>query len=416
METHENFRNIDKFFQKGFSECRLKTGQRRWEHIRKLDSDRWQASFVRPDLRRYNGPVTFDSKVMAEGWLSRERELIQLAAYNGARWISPVERRAKAAVVGQTVSDYAKRCIEGRNVAPRTRKLYTDSFAHHIAPILGEIGISSLSTDEANRWHSKTLVDKPTARAHAYGLLHAVCVSVVEDELLVKNPCQIKRAMSTNRKREPVLLSVAELAAVADAIRPERYRALVLLSAWGAVCFGEVTELRRKDFSEDCSVVTVSRSVTHHGECVVKTPKSAKTRTVVLPPHIRADVKHHLDTFVGPDPESLLFPAGSRSRCGHLSQNVFREALVLACKAIGREGVTHHALRHFGATMAARAGGTVAEVQVRLGHSTVRAAMAYQHSEATRQTDIADAPSRLAKPPKLAVVADESANKSSESA
>ena len=51
---------------------------------------------------------------------------------------------------------------------------------------------------------AKTLTDKPTARAHAYGLLHALCASAVEDELLIKNPCQIKRAMSTNRKREPV--------------------------------------------------------------------------------------------------------------------------------------------------------------------------------------------------------------------
>ena len=268
--------------------------------------------------------------------------------------------------------------------------------AHHIGPSLGEIGIGSLSTDDVNRWHSETLTDKPTARAHAYGLLHAICATAVENELLIKNPCQIKRAMSTNRKREPVLLSVAELKAVANAIEPQRFKALVLLSAWGALRFGEVTELRRKDFSEDCSVVTVSRGVTHHGECVVKTPKSNKSRTVVLPPHIRTDVKHHLDTHVDWNPESLLFPAGRRSRCGHLSQNVFREALVLACRAIGREGVTHHGLRHLGATLTARAGGTVADLQTRLGHSTSRAAMLYQHSTDERQADIASALSKMA--------------------
>ena len=104
-----------------------------------------------------------------------------------------------------------------------------------------------------NRWHAKTLVDRPTARSHAYSLLHAICASAVEAELLSKNPCAIKRAMSTNRKREPVLLSVAELKAVADAMRPEQFKALVLLSAWGALRFGEVTELRRKDFNDDYS-------------------------------------------------------------------------------------------------------------------------------------------------------------------
>jgi integrase len=133
--------------------------------------------------------------------------------------------------------------------------------------------------------------------------------------------------MTKNRRKEPVLLSVGELAAVADAMRPEQFKALVFLSAWGALRFGEVTELRRKDFSDDCSVVTVSRGVTHNGPCVIKAPKSGKTRTVVLPPHIRSDVKHHLDTHVDSDPESLLFPAGRRSKCGHLSQSVFSRAL-----------------------------------------------------------------------------------------
>jgi outer membrane protein assembly factor BamB len=80
-----------------------KAGQRRWGHIRKLDSGRFQASYIGPDLRRYNGPRPFDSKLMAKGWLARERELIQLAAYNGTRWTSPTERDAKAAVRGETM-------------------------------------------------------------------------------------------------------------------------------------------------------------------------------------------------------------------------------------------------------------------------------------------------------------------------
>jgi integrase len=90
-----------------------------------------------------------------------------------------------------------------------------------------------------------------------------------------------------------------------------------------------------------------------------------------------------------------MFPS-ARGACGHLSQNVFRVAFLDACKKAGRDNVTVHDLRHFGATMTARAGGTMAEVQARLGHSTVRAAMAYQHSESARQSDIAAAMSVIA--------------------
>jgi integrase len=107
-------------------------------------------------------------------------------------------------------------------------------------------------------------------------------------------------------------------------------------------------------------------------------------------PYLRVDIKHHLDTFVADDPEALLFPA-ARAVGGvcHLSQNVFREAFQAACKSAGRDGVNVHALSHLGATLAARAGATLAEVQARLGHSTVGAAMAHQHSEASRQADLA---------------------------
>ena len=377
-----------------------KRGQRSFGYIRKLDSGRFQASFVGPDFRRYNGPSPFDSRTYAEGWLARERELVQLAAYNGTRWLSPVERRAKANVRGQTVQAYAAQWIAQRNVKPRTRIGYVELLERHIAPVLGSIGIGSLTSDDVNRWHSKLLVDRPTTRAHAYALLHAVCASAVEQELIAKNPCAIRGAMTSNRKREPVLLSVAELAAVADAIRPERFRAFVLLSAWGALRFGEITELRRGDIGEDFATITVSRAVTHRGgsdpatRCRIDTPKSGKTRTIVLPPHVRADLKHHLDIYVAKGVDALLFPS-ARGAC-HLSQNVFRESFNAALKFVGRQGITHHHLRHFGATMAARAGATVAEVQARLGHSTVRAAMAYQHSVDTRQEDIAAALSVIA--------------------
>lgn len=49
--------------------------------------------------------------------------------------------------------------------------------------------------------------------------------------------------------------------------------------------------------------------------------------------------------------------------------------------------------------MAARVGGTVAEVQARLGHSTAKAAMMYQSAAVERQTVIAEALSALARRP-----------------
>ena len=72
----------------------------------------------------------------------------------------------------------------------------------------------------------------------------------------------------------------------------------------------------------------------------------------MVPPHIRTDIQDHLDTFVDADSEALLFPP-ARGGC-HLSDKVVRDALALALKAVNREGVRIHDLRHFAGTQVAR--------------------------------------------------------------
>ena len=44
--------------------------------------------------------------------------------------------------------------------------------------------------------------------------------------------------------------------------------------------------------------------------CRIDIPKSGKPRAVVIPPHIRSDVKHHLDVFTekGARGASILTP------------------------------------------------------------------------------------------------------------
>jgi integrase len=64
--------------------------------------------------------------------------------------------------------------------------------------------------------------------------------------------------------------------------------------------------------------------------------------------------------------------------------------------AAGRKDLRWHDLRHTGATLAALAGATLPDLMNRLGHSTVGAAMKYQHATQGRDKIIAEALSRLA--------------------
>ncbi|HSS22902.1 MAG TPA: site-specific integrase, partial [Mycobacterium sp.] len=216
----------------------------------------------------------------------------------------------------------------------------------------------------------------------------------VVDQLIAANPCHIPRAMNAPRKREPIILDVAEIGAVADTIRPETLRCLVLVAAWCGLRWGEVIELRRQDVDDSCEVILVARAVTHRDGCRIDTPKSGKPRAVVVPPHIRAELKHHLDVYVAKDAQALVFPA-LLDGC-HLRDSVFAKHFRAALKTIGRENVRIHDLRHFAGTQTARVA-NLTETMGRLGHSTVRASLIYQGIVSGRDAEVAAALSELAR-------------------
>jgi integrase len=372
--------------------------RRSWGKLRKLPSGKWQASYVGPDLLRHAAKATYTSKIDAEGWLSDERRLVEHGA-----WVPPAQREAERLAGGVTVSDFAKQWVQQRPLKPRTRVGYESTLARFITDEpLGRLPLHNVTPAAVRAWFASLSGSKPTARAHAYQLLHSVFATAVVDELLPANPAHIPKAMHTPTKRQPVILSAAEVAALADTIQPERLRALILVGAWCGPRWGELAELRRKDIAPDCATITIARGTTRReGVCRIDTPKSGKGRTVVVPPHIRASLQDHLARYVPESADSLLWPP-ARGGC-HLDGKVFRDSyFVPALDRIGRDDKklprpTIHDLRHFAGTSAARVG-NLRETMDRLGHSTARASLRYQSIAAGRDAEVAAALSKLATP------------------
>jgi integrase len=126
-----------------------------------------------------------------------------------------------------------------------------------------------------------------------------------------------------------------------------------------------------------------------------KLPKSeAGTRDVPLPPHIVPALRDHLATHNAPARRGWIFPAATDPRT-NVSADVLREAFETARHKIERDDLVFHHLRGIGATLAARAGATVRELQDRLGHSTPNMALAYQRVAQDRPRQIAEALSRM---------------------
>jgi integrase len=254
--------------------------------------------------------------------------------------------------------------------------------------------IASITADDVRAWHAKMGNKTPTLRAHAYGLLRTIMSTAASDGKITMNPCVIRGAGSARRVHKIRPASLDEIAVIAEEM-PEQYRAMVLLAAWCALRFGELTELRRRDIvivepseeqiagaaanseepPESYGVVRVERAVVRVEDGFqVTTPKSdAGIRDVAIPPHLLPVMKDHLTRFVGPERDALLFPA---QQGGHLAPATLYRRFYTARDAAKRPDLRWHDLRHSGAVLAAATGATLAELMARLGHSTPAAATA----------------------------------------
>ncbi len=298
-------------------------------------------------------------------------------------------RRAKV-----TLDEFSAQYMARRNdLAVRTRELYEWLLDRHILPKLGRTAIGELTPSAVRAWHASIAKATPPTASKAYRLLSSILKTAVADEILVRNPCQVKGAAGEKAAERPVV-SIAEAQALANAM-PERIRVAVLLAAWCQLRRAELLGLRRRDVDMLRARITIAntRTISMSGAVVEKAPKSeAGRRTVAIPANILPAMKHHLDTYVGANPDALLISETSRA-LGHWWDK--------ARTQVGLSEIRLHDLRHSGLTWAAATGATVAELMHRAGHASPEAALRYQHATEDRDQALADALADLSAPAKV---------------
>ncbi|UPK76413.1 site-specific integrase [Nocardioidaceae bacterium SCSIO 66511] len=353
-------------------------GRRRFGRVRRLPSGRFQVRYRGLDGVDRPAPRTFGNKTDANNWLTdKESELLR------GEWYDP-----DAAAI--PLDEYARRWISERpNLAARTVELYTSLYRLHLAPDLGRLGLIDITAARVRTWR-KTRLDAGAPHvqtAKAYRLLKAIMNTALDDGLIRRNPCRIKGGGSERSPERPSV-DVADAFAIADNIVP-RYRALVLLATFASLRYGELMGLQRDDLDLAARTVKVRRAVKEvGGRQLVDEPKTwAGRRTVTIPRVIVPDLAWHLRVFAEDGDDGRLF-VGSRGATPLRSN--FHKYWLSALELAGVGDVRLHDLRHTGATAAAMTGATTRELMQRLGHSSPRAAMIYQHATDDRDRAIAD--------------------------
>jgi integrase len=259
----------------------------------------------------------------------------------------------------------------------------------HILPTLGELELCDLSTSRVRSWHAGLLNagrPGPTTVAKCYRLLRTILGTAVEDGIVAKNPCVIKGAGVERHPERPVA-SVEQVFDLADAI-DARFRAMVLVAAFTSLRLGELLALTRRSLDLDEGTITVVAQLQElsKGGLYRGLPKSeAGRRTVALPDVLLPTLVSHLDTWVAREPVSLIF-GGLNG--GPLRRATFYKAWQKAVAQVDLPAdFRFHDLRHTGNTLSAATGASTKELMARMGHSSARAALIYQH--ATKQRDAA---------------------------
>lgn len=340
--------------------------RRRFGSVRKLPSGRFQARYPSPDGLLRSAPETFPTQTDADRWLVRkEAEILD------GRWKNPDDK--------VLFGVYADAWFKERDYAATTRERNGSALRLHILPTFAKVVLREITTPQIRRWRAGLLesgVGEATV-AKAYQILRAIMNTAVDDEVIQRNPCRIKGAGAAKTAERP-FLDVTEVFQLADAV-PARFRVFILLAAFTGLRFGELAALQRHDVDLERRTVAVRRALaeTRTDGILVKAPKSAAgVRTVAFPASLTESLAAHLATYAEPGRTGLLFTG---ARGGQLRRNNFRRLWLRALETTGLGDVHFHDLRHTGNTLAATGGATTRELMQRMGHSSVRAALIYQH-------------------------------------
>jgi site-specific recombinase XerD len=265
--------------------------------------------------------------------------------------------------------------------------------AHPVGELVGTLGPAGhegrVRQDRRTEQRVVGFPGGPVTVAKACRLLHAIFEMAAEDRIIARNPCRIAGA-GQEESDERAVVPLPVVFKLADTV-PVRYRTLILLATFADMRWGELVGLRRENVDLDACEIRITETLAQldKGGLRPDTPKSrAGRRIVAFPAEIAPEIRWHLERFAEPGKRGFVFvgPKG-----GQLRRSNFHRTWEKARTSVGLPDLHFHDLRHTGGTLSATTGATLKELMARLGHSSVRAALIYQHATRDRDQAIAKA-------------------------
>jgi integrase len=192
--------------------------------------------------------------------------------------------------------------------------------------------------------------------------------AAVDAGLIATSPCA-RVPLPRVERRDTNFLNPGQVADLADAV-DARYRAMILLGAYGGLRSGELFGLRRDRVDRLRGRIEVSEiTVEVKGKITFGPPKTRAGRRVVpVPGFVGAAVSTHLSSRP-PGGDELVFaaPEGGPVRLSLWRRRFWAPAV----RRAGLEPLRVHDLRHSAVALWIAAGATPTEIAARAGHASV---------------------------------------------
>ena len=375
--------------------------RRRFGHLRRLPSGRWQAKYPGPDGKFHTAPHTFKGKGIAEQWLvDKESEI------GRGEWRAP--QRGK-----ETVGVWADRWMASKvNLKPKTKADYEMTLRVYIVPCFGDTSISKITRADVQAWVQDLTAQGLSVSSvrRAIGGLNRIFGEAIISGALENNPCQ-RISLPRQPKSEVEPLTLEQVRALADAIEhPEikpagngarpvgrshfpEYSLLIRFTVFTGLRAGEVAGLKRKAVDLDKGEVRITETLSEvRGHLYTVPPKTYQSRSVPLPKFLVRELREHLATL-DDDPDGYVFraPTGTPLRWQGFYNRHFKPAVRQAGLP---ESTRFHDLRHTFASILIDQGAHPRTMMERLGHSSINVTLGtYGHllpgldEELTRKLD-----------------------------
>lgn len=333
------------------------------------------------------GTYKTPEEVQGERLAAREREAAALAVAKALE--------EKALTVSAWAEKWLNQLIEtGRSDG--TLRTYRSTLSRHILPALGKKKLGEVNQDDVDRLLRSRKT--PAVRTNVSRVLRSLYLAAVDQgeggltavpfRLHVPKP-QVARGLDSSKVATP-----EQVRALAEAL-PEQLSLAAYLAAIMSLRLGEVLGLQRGDFegldSPGLAVLHIRRqwnSKSYGGGASYSAPKAGSEGVLAIPEELAAQVRDHLDRWVGRKKTSPLFPS-VHNPDRPMSQTRFDEEWRAARVKAGMPSFRFHDLRHTGLTLYAQAGATLSEIMARGRHKHPEVAVRYQH--ATLERDRANA-------------------------